>query len=348
MPTRVFVSGATGFIASHLVERLLAAGYLVRGSVRTLSDPTRTAHLEELPGSEDRLQLVEVDLTTPGAFRGHLDDCDVVFHTASPYRLDTMDPRRDLLEPALQGTRAMLEACLDVPRLRRLVLTSSIAAITDRPRDGYVFTEKDWNTTSSLDDNPYQFSKVRAEREAWSFMDRHRPDWDLIVINPAVVIGPSMTSVLNTSNGIISALLGGIYPGIVSIGFPLVDVRDVAEAHVRAMTTPTASGRYVCSAETVTARRIVTLLRENGYDRFSLPRLPLDNAVGTALMKLASWTQGRGTGQYLRSNLGPPLVFDNGRIRRELGMTFRDVDHTILETAADVVRWGHASFTARS
>jgi dihydroflavonol-4-reductase len=342
MPTRVFVSGATGFIASHLIERLLAAGYLVRGSVRSLSDPARTAHLQDLPHSEDRLQLVEVDLTSPGAFRGHLDDCDVVIHTASPYQLNTADPERDLLEPALHGTRAMLEACLDVPRLRRLIITSSIAAITDRPRDGYVFTENDWNTTSSLDFNPYQFSKVRAEREAWSFIERHRPDWDLVVINPAVVMGPSMTPALNTSNSIVAALLNGTYPGIVSIGVPVVDVRDVADAHIRAMTTAPASGRYICSAETTSIRRIVSILRENGYDGFKLPTLALDNRFGTALMKLASWTQDRGTGQYLRSNLGPPLVFDNGRIRRQLGMQFRDVNGTILDTAADLVRWGHA------
>lgn len=337
----VFVSGATGFIASHLVEQLLDAGHRVRGSVRSLKDPAKVAHLRALAGADDRLELVEADLLAPDAFGGRLDGCDVVMHTASPYRLDVRDPQRDLVDPAVQGTRAMLEAAFATPGIRRVVLTSSIAAITDQPDRGRVYDETDWNTTSSLQRNPYHYSKTLAERAAWQFVEERRPTWDLVVINPSVVIGPSMTSALNTSNGIIAALLNGTYPVIFDLTWAMVDVRDVAAAHVRAMETAAAAGRYVCSADSIPARRVVTLLRENGYDAYRLPSIGFDNPVGTWLAKLASWTQPKGIGQYLRTHVGAPLRFDNTKIRRELGLEFRPIEPTILETAADLERWGH-------
>ena len=337
----VFVSGATGFIASHLVGQLLEAGHRVRGSVRSLKDPAKIAHLRDLPGAADRLDLVEADLLAPDAFAGQLDGCDVVMHTASPYVLDVKDPQRDLVDPAVQGTRAMLDAARATSGTRRVVLTSSIAAITDQPSHEHVYTEADWNTTSSLTRNPYYYSKVLAERAAWQFVETHRPAWDLVVVNPSIVVGRSMTKTLNTSNGIIAALLNGTYPAVFHLTWPMVDVRDVAAAHVRAMEVSGAAGRYVCSAASISARRVVSLLREHGYDRFRLPSVGLDHTVGTWLVKLASWTQPKGVGQYLRTHVGAPLRFDNAKIRRELGMEFRPVEPAVLEAASDVVRWGH-------
>lgn len=341
-PHTVFVSGATGFIASHIVAQLLAAGHHVRASVRTTKTPDGVAHLRALPGAGTRLDLVEADLLAPRVFEGLLGGCDVVMHTASPYVLDVADPQRDLVDPAVHGTRSMLEACARTPGIGRVVLTSSMAAITDEPDSRHVLTETDWNTRSTLSRNPYYFSKTMAEREAWAFVEARKPAWDLVAINPFMVIGPSLSRALNTSNKVIADLLNGVYPAIPGITWGVVDVRDVAEAHVRAMDVPSAQGRYLCAADTVSVRHIVTILRSSGYGHYRLPRISLDHPVGHVLAKLAAHGQSRGVRQYLHTHLGRVPRFDNSKIRLDLSMAFRPVDQTLLETAADVVTWGHA------
>ena len=339
----VFVSGATGFIGSHIVAQLLAAGHRVRGSVRNLRKSGDLAFLRRLPGAAERLELVEADLLASHAFLGQLNGCDVVMHTASPYVLDVRDPQRDLVDPAVRGTRSMLEACVDTAGIRRVVVTSSMAAVTDEPDAGHVLTEDDWNTRSTLSRNPYYLSKTLAEREAWAFVDTHRPAWSLIAINPFLVLGPSLTKALNTSNKVIADLLNGVYPAIPALTWGLVDVRDAAGAHIRAMDAEGARGRYICAADVITLRRVVELLRANGYSRYRLPRIGLDHPIGNVLAKLAAYGQSKGARQYLQTHLGRVPRFDNSKIRRDLTMTFRPLEATVVETAADLVRWGHAS-----
>lgn len=343
MPHTVFVSGATGFIASHAIAQLLAAGHRVRASVRDLTKTTDLAFLRAMAGAADRLHLVEADLLTPGAFDALVPDCDIVLHMASPYVLHVDDPQRDLVDPAVRGTRAMLAACAKAATVRRVVLTSSIAAITDEPGVGRVFTEADWNERSTLTRNPYYFSKTRAEREAWTFVDREKPAWDLVVINPVLVMGPSLTKALNTSNKVIADLLNGVHPGIVSLTWGIVDVREVADAHVRAMDAPEAKGRYLCAAGTMSMREVTALLASSGYAGHRLPRLGLDGAIGSAIVRLASHLQAAGVGQYLRTHVGGVPRFDTSKIQRDLGLRFRPADQTIVDAAADLVRWGHVT-----
>jgi dihydroflavonol-4-reductase len=343
MSATVFVSGATGFIAAHTIAQLLAAGHRVRGSVRSVNKADVLAPLRALPGASERLELVEADLLAPEAFRGLLDGCDVAMHMARPYTIDVADPQRDLVDPAVRGTTAMLEACLRTPGIRRVVLTSSMAAITDEPDAGHVLTEADWNVRSTLTRNPYYLSKVMAERAAWQFVDDRTPPWDLVAINPFLVIGPSHVKTLNTSNKVIADLLNGVYSAIVSLTWGVVDVRDVADAHIRAMDAPDARGRYVCAAGTIDMRGMVALLRRSGYEGYRLPRLGLDGTLGTMMARLAAYGQSAGVRQYLRTHLGHVPRFDTSKIRRDLAMTFRPIDQTILETAADLVRWGHVA-----
>jgi dihydroflavonol-4-reductase len=340
-PRTVFVSGGTGFIASHTVRQLLEGGARVRASVRRAKAPSEQAFLREMPGGSERLELVEADLTVAGAFEPHLAGCEVVLHIASPYVLDSEDPQRDLVQPAVLGTRSMLEACARASCVRRVVLTSSMAAITDEPPPR-VLTEEDWNDRSSLTRNPYYLSKTLAEREAWAFVQSRRPAFDLVVLNPFLVVGPSLTPSVNPSNRVLVDLLNGTFPGILGLTWGFVDVRDVALAHLRAMDAGGAAGRYICAAGTRSMREVVSLLRANGFAG-RLPRLPLDNAVGNAVVKIASWAQPKGVGQYLRSHVGRVPRFDNSKIRRDLGLDFRPVERTILDTAADLVRWGHVA-----
>jgi dihydroflavonol-4-reductase len=336
----VLVTGATGFIASHIIAELLATGHRVRGTIRG-SRACDEEMLRGLPGAPERLELVEADLVREGSFDRAAAGCDAVVHTASPYMMHADDPQRDLVEPAVVGTRNVLTACARAGSVRRVVLTSSMAAVTDEPENGRVLTEVDWNTKSSLERNPYYYSKTLAEQGAWNFIAEHAPSFDLVVINPFVVIGPSLMSTLNTSNKIFVDLVNGVYPAVLSLTWGFVDVRDVANAHLRALSTPWAHGRYICAGETVSMRRVVDLLRKHGYGRLQLPRLGLDSRWGDVLVRLMAYRQQQGVRSYLRTHVGRVPRYGTTKIKTELGVSFRPAAQSILETMADLERWGH-------
>jgi dihydroflavonol-4-reductase len=339
MPKKILVSGANGFIASHSIALLLARGDTVIGTVRNPADIDRNKHLLALPGAGDRLNLVAAELTQSDPFSA-CTDVDAVLHMASPYVIDVKDPQRDLVAPAVEGTLAMLRASARSPRIRRVVLTSSMAAITDEP-DGRVLTENDWNEKSSSTRNPYYFSKAMAERAAWDFMEKEKPDFALVAINPFMVVGPAMTREINTSNQILVDIANGKYPAIMALEWGFVDVRDVAEAHVRAIDAPGVSGRYICAAGKRDMTQVIDLIRKGGASAKRLPALKLDGGLGTGLMKIASYLQPPGIGSYMRTHLGRSPHFDNTKIRRALDISFRDLDATLIETVRDLIRAGH-------
>lgn len=337
---RVCVTGATGYIAAHIVRELLARGYRVRGTVRNPGHAEAVRFLRELPGAAERLELVAGDLMRADGWDAAVAGCEAVVHTASPYVITVKDAQRDLVDPAVNGTRFVLEACRRAGTVRRVVLTSSMAAVTDEPDAGHVLTEADWNTKSTLTRNPYYYSKALAEREAWRMMEAGPAGFDLVVINPFMVIGPSLSPALNTSPKVLVDLATGVYPGIFALAWGFVDVRDVAEAHVRAMETAGASGRYLCVGERLSMRDIVAIMREAGVGG-RLPRLAMDGPVGTALVRLLSYVQPAGVGSYLRTHIGRVPNYDNGKIRRELGQAFRPARESVLDTLADLRHWGH-------
>ncbi len=330
-------------MASWLVRDLLGRGVRVRGTVRQLS---RSKHLLALPNAPELLELVEADLLTPRAFEAAVAGCDYVFHTASPYVIAVKDPQRDLVDPAVIGTKNVLAACATVPNLRRVVLTSSIVAVTDEPPDRQL-TEADWNTKSTLDRNPYHFSKALSERAAWDFIEQRKPDYDLVAINAFIMVGPSLGPGVNTSNQIFVDLLNGVFPFIIDLRWPMADVRDVARAHILAADTPGAHGRYLCGQDTVRMRDVVEWLVEAGYGQGTkLPRRGIDSAVGNWIVWLTSYFQPKGVGSYLRTNVGRRPQYDTSKIRAELGMQFRPVRATVLETMDDLRKWGHIEVPA--
>ncbi|MDX2090695.1 MAG: aldehyde reductase [Kofleriaceae bacterium] len=339
---KVLVTGATGFIASRIIEQLLAGGHQVRGTVRSVAKTDAVTILGALPGASERLELVEADLLREGAFDAPCQGMDAVLHTASPYMLDAKDPQRDLVDPAVHGTRNVLAAAAKAPTVRRMIVTSSMAAITDEPDSDRVLTEDDWNTHSSLTRNPYYYSKVLAERAAWDFVEQTKPPFDLVVINPFLVIGPSLMPAINTSNQVFIDLLSGTYPGIMNLTWGFVDVRDVADAHVRALENPRARGRYLTAGETISMRDVVKLLANRGWGTGrKLPKLGMDCAVGDFAVRLSSYFQPKGVGSYLRTHVGRVPRYDTTKVRSELGLTFRPVTESILDTLADLERWGH-------
>lgn len=338
--TTVVVTGASGFLGSQIVKDLLDHGYTVRGTVRRPEDP-KYGFLHDLDGADDRLSLWKGELLTPGSFDEAVVGADYVIHTASPYALDPEDAQRDLVDPAVQGTSNVLEACAKAPSVRRVVVTSSMAAVTDEPDVNHVLTEEDWNEKSSLTRNPYYFSKTMAEKEAWKLAEG--APYELVVINPFVIVGPSITSSLNTSNKILADLLAGEYPAVMSITWGIVDVRDVATTHRLAIESEAAAGRYICVEHTIDMKQMVELLRANGYDDYKLPKLNFACKAGDVAVRALSVFEDAGTRSYLRTNLGRVPRFDNAKIKGDLGVEFRDVETTLLETVDDLIRWGHVA-----
>ncbi len=333
----VCVTGASGFIAAHAVKQLLEKGYRVRGTVR--GDASNYPYLNSLEGANERLELVKADLLDDAAYDKAFEGCDYVMHTASPYSVNVKDPQKELVDPAVKGTENVLRSCQKVAGIKRVVLTSSVAAITDEPDSNKVFSEADWNTKSSLKRNPYYYSKTLAEKAAWQFVESNDTPFDLVVINPFMVIGPSLGPGLNESNKIFSDMLSGVYPTIMSINWGMVDVRDVAKAHILAMESPSAKGRYLVANESMKMSEVVDFLKQQGYDKFKLPKVNLASPFGDKVMKLLSYTQPKGSGTYMRTHIGKTMRYDNSKVKQELGMEFISAKESIIAAIEDLLKW---------
>lgn len=339
----ICVTGASGFIASYVSRELLDNGYTVRATVRGLTKGNKYEYLTSLPGAAERLELMQAELLTEGSYDEAIAGCEYVIHTACPYVLDVKDPQHDLVDPALKGTLNVLQACGKSGSVKKVVLTSSVAAVFDEPISGHVYTEKDWNETSSLTRNPYFYSKTLAERSAWDYIEKENPAFELVVVNPSMVIGPSLVPSLNTSNQILRDVLAGTYPMIMSISWGFVDVRDVAHAHILAMENEKAKGRYLCTGETLSMSEVVSILREAGYSNYKLPKMKMTGKVGNVMVKILVSTQPKGVRTFIRTHVGRGVEYNNLKIRQELGISFRSVKESILEVVKDLLRWKHIS-----
>ena len=237
----VLVTGGGGYIASWVVRELLAEALPVRATVRSMADAKKVSHLLELGAAyPGMLQLFEADLLVEGSFDEATRGCQIVMHTALPF-LDTgwKDAQKELVDPAFEGTRNVLESANRAGTVQRIVLTSSVAAIMGDAIDAdqlpdRSFNESHWNTTSSLEHNPYPYSKTVAEREAWKICEAQN-NWDLVTINPAFVLGPSLSRRADgTSVGFMKSMAGGDFRfGVPDLNLGVVDVRDVARAYPR-------------------------------------------------------------------------------------------------------------------
>jgi dihydroflavonol-4-reductase len=265
---RVCVSGVTGYVAGQIAKDLLAAGYTVHGTARRVDDPARLAHITGLPGAAAAFRAFEADLSTSGSFDAALAGCELAVHCASPFTMDSVpDPQKGIVDPAVRGTLSFLESCKAVGTVRKIVVTSSIAAIADEGGHGAVFDEKVWNEKSSLTRLPYYYSKAQAEKAVWDWAEKH-PEIKVVSINPFVVIGPSLVKSLNPSPKVIKTIIDAKdFPGIVDLTFTFVDVRDVSRAHLAALENDSASGRYICanSDKPLHFREIVAALQSMGY-----------------------------------------------------------------------------------
>ncbi|XP_027156539.1 cinnamoyl-CoA reductase 1-like isoform X1 [Coffea eugenioides] len=273
----VCVTGASGYIASWLVKLLLERGYTVKGSVRDAYDPERTQHLTSLDGAKERLQLYSANLLEEGSFDAIVEGCEGVFHTASPIKLSFSNPEAELLEPAVSGTLNVLRSCANSSSVKRVVITSSMVAVSEnRELKEDVVVDESWFSDPSYCEEQkswYELSKTMAENAAWKFAKDH--GIDVITIHPGLVIGPLLQPSVNSSAVLFLNLLKGVEP------FPKatcswVDVRDVAYAHVLALETPSASGRYCLVERCANASQIIKILHEH-YPTHQFPDNRMSN-----------------------------------------------------------------------
>ncbi|MBU2675888.1 MAG: NAD-dependent epimerase/dehydratase family protein, partial [Gammaproteobacteria bacterium] len=188
--SRICVTGAAGFIASHVIVDLLDDGHTVHGTVRDLGNDAKRAHLDALgeryPGM---LALFEADLLEPGSLDAALEGCDALIHTATAVMLSAPDPQKQIIDVAVKGTQNVLDSVAGTPSVKRIVMTSSIAAVISYDQQDRTYTEDDWCTSDNISRNPYGIGKTQSERLLWEFADKHAGRLKAVAINPSVVIG---------------------------------------------------------------------------------------------------------------------------------------------------------------
>lgn len=240
--TKVLVTGATGYIAKHIVLQLLEAGYQVCGSVRSLArseeiiDAVRP-HLDPDFDIDRNLSFVELDLNSDAGWHDSLKGIDVLMHTASPFPMSPPKHEDELIRPAVDGTLRALKAASAVG-INRVILTSSTASVIYREppaAQGEAFNESHWTDTSYPTCSPYAKSKTLAEKAAWEFVEKETSEIQMTAINPGFVLGAPLDDNFGTSMKTIKRLLSGKDPALPQVGFASVDVRDVAAAHVGAI-----------------------------------------------------------------------------------------------------------------
>ncbi|GAB5389642.1 MAG: NAD-dependent epimerase/dehydratase family protein [Alphaproteobacteria bacterium] len=331
----VMVTGATGYVAGWLVKRLLEQGLTVHAPVRDPSNPDKIAHLqqaaEDAPGN---IRFFKADLLDEGSYAEAIEGCQLVFHTASPFTLGGNDPQKQLVDPALKGTRNVLEQANKTPTVKRVVLTSSCAAIYGDNADAEnvpngIFTEAQWNESSSLEHNPYPYSKTVAEREAWKIAGAQSV-WDLVTINPSLVIGPGLNASATSESFKLVRQMGDgtLKTGAPRWGVGAVDVRDLADAHIKAGFTPAASGRYIVSGHNTDLYDMARLLRGKYGKDFPLPR----NTIPKALVWLFGPLMNKSlTRKSISRNVGIDWKADNSKGVTELGLTYRPLKQSMEE-----------------
>ncbi len=333
----VLVTGATGYVAGWLIKRLLEEGLTVHATVRDPQKKDKIAHLDSIAAqTEGKILYFKADLLTAGSFDEAMQGCELVFHTASPFVLDVKDAQRDLIDPAVKGTEHVLEAANRTESVKRVVLTSSCAAIYTDAIDclkapNGILTEEVWNTTASLDYQPYSYSKTLAEKRAWELAEKqHR--WDLVAINPCLVLGRALNMQTTTSESF--NLLKQIGDGTLKWGAPrsgigVVDVRDVAQAHFMAGFTPEAKGRYITAGHnTDLLAMAMTLLPKYGA-KYPIPRRAFPKWLLWLVGPIANKVLSR---RFISNNVNYSWQADNSKIRRELQMSFRPLQETMEDS----------------
>jgi len=341
MSQLVLVTGANGYIGCTIVKLLLEQGYRVRGTVRDPSDEKKTATLKAFPNASTHLELVKFELSDPDP-GNILKDVAWVMHTAAWVRLEKVkDEENEVIKPAVNGTLSLLRAALKEATVEKFILTSSIAAIRAGHPDDRTepFTEQDWSILDGPGVLVYSKAKTLAEKAAWEFMDQHDCEFTLSTINPSFVLGPVTSDSARSSTVLLSRLMAAKDPGLPNIFFSIVDVRDVAQAHIQAAKMPEAAGKRFILNQTdggeLFMPEIARILRDEfgpkGYTIRSwvLPRW---------LVWLISLMDSNVAAFYPR--LDQRVSFDNSQSRKVLQIEYIPAKRTLIEGVHSMIEHG--------
>jgi dihydroflavonol-4-reductase len=335
----VLVTGGSGYLGGWCVIELLRRGYAVRTTVRDLS---READVRATVGSEvdadDRLAVLAADLTREEGWPEAAEGCEYVLHVASPFPPKQPKDADELIVPAREGTLRVLRASLNAA-VKRIVVTSSVAAIrlgdeaAARP-----LNEEDWTDPDAPGLTPYARSKTIAERAAWDLVRERGEEDRLAVVNPGAIIGPVLNDDLSYSLQAVQRLLAGT-PGTPRLGFSLVDVRDVADLEIRAMTAPEAGGeRFIAATQFLWMAEIGQVLRERLGD--SASKVPTRTIPDFFVRGMALFDAGI---RSVVGGLGKRTELSSEKARSTLGWAPRPIEDTIAETGESLIREGVVS-----
>lgn len=336
MAETALVTGGTGYVALEIIRQLLADGDHVNATVRDLNNAAKVGPLSELQGQyPGQLQVFEANLLTPGAFDAAMNGCTVVFHVASAFLLPEQikDAKRQLIAPAIEGTRNVMETVNRTDSVRRVIMTSTIGAIFGDYADvrlmkNETLSEEYWNTSSTPETYPYHYSKVAAEKEAWRIANA-QSRWRLVVINPGLILGPSLTP--SSESGSLF-LLDEMMKGYFFYGQPdwwmaTVDIRDAARAHLVAAKDEKASGRYILAEKDMASLMdMANILRKVHRRPWLLPRFQLPNWMVLTFGPIFGLSR-----RLMNTHLGIHFKLDNTRSIRELGIVYRPLEETIID-----------------
>jgi nucleoside-diphosphate-sugar epimerase len=340
----VLVTGAAGYLASWIVQQLLEQGQTVHGTVRSLRDAAKVQHLLNLASQHPgRLQLFEADLLQDGSFDTAMQGCSLVVHAASPYFLATpKDVQKELIQPAVHGTQNVLASANRTASVRRVVVTSSIAALYNDACDvgasaHHTVQEHDINPNQDIAHNPYAYSKTLAVHTAWE-MQAQQQRWELVAIHPGAIFGPSLSRRVDASSVsmVLQFLRGAFRTGVPRLWLGVVDVRDAAQAHVQAALRPNVHGRYVVVAHSLRLLEMAQCMELQGLG--IVDKLPRSEAP-----KWLMWLIGPLVGMqrdYVARNVGHPVYFNSARSQAELGLQWRTAADTLNDQIRQIARDG--------
>ena len=334
MADAVLVSGGSGYIAGYVIRQLVAEGWMVRTTIRSLAREDGVRKLLAVDNS--RLKFFAADLVNEAGWAEAMAGCSHVAHVASPFPSHAVKDPNDLIIPAREGALRALRVA-KAAGVKRLVMTSSIAAIGyGRPRGRYTFTEADWTDLNAPGSSPYVQSKTIAERAARDWVAAEGGGIEYCTVNPAAVLGPVWSGDFSTSIAVVKKLLDGALPGCPDIGFGIVDVRDVADMHVRALRAPNLAGeRFIASGPFLKMIDIAHILKERlGAEARKVPtrRLP------DFLVKLSALFDP--VVKQVVGELGTVRNLDASHAKAVLGWTPRPPEQSIVDTARSLIDLG--------
>jgi dihydroflavonol-4-reductase len=329
----VLVTGGSGYLGGWCLVELLRRGYRVRTTVRDISREAEVrARLEPEVDAGDNLTVVAADLLRDEGWEQAVQGCDYVLHVASPFPPQQPKDPDELIVPAREGTLRVLKAALDAG-VGRIVVTSSIAAVGGSTNHSSApLTEDDWTDPDHPKLTPYTRSKTIAERAAWDFVKKRGEVEKLAVVNPGAILGPVLSDDRSYSLELIERLLKGM-PGAPRIGFSIVDVRDVADLHIRAMTTPGAGGeRFIAVARFQWLAEVAAVLRDRlGPEAAKVPKRNVPDLVVRAMGIFDSGVRS------IAGQLGRKVEMSSAKAESQLGWSPRPVEDTVADCGHSLV-----------